>query len=198
MTWETSVTPHPVTTPTRPPAASLPIRVWVEDESRFGLMTVLRRRLTLRGVKPVAAYQHQFDFIFLYGAVAPATGDSFFLELPCLDPEHFQIFVDAFGAAFPDSLNLVVLDNGSFHTTPKLRLPNNVRFVHTPPYTPEVNPMERVWEDLKADCAGMIHSTLDHLSDAMCGLIQALTPIQLSSLTSFPFFRKACDALYST
>ena len=92
-------------------AADLPIKVWTQDESRCGLMTVLRRRITLRGIKPVASYQHEFSNTYLYGAIEPITGESFFLELPYLDTQHFQIFMDNFSLAYPNNLNLVVLDN---------------------------------------------------------------------------------------
>lgn len=175
--------------------ASLSIKLFVQDESRFGLMTVLRRRITLKGVKPKAQYQHDFDNTWLYGAVAPLTGDSFFLELPILNTQCFQIFIDQFSQTFFDTLNIITLDNGSFHTTPKLVLPANVRFVFTPPCTPEVNPMERVWLDFKAQIAGEIFATIDTLFDRLASIIRACLPSQFSSLTSYPFFKAVCNAL---
>lgn len=176
-------------------AASLPLKLFVEDESRFGLMTVLRRRITLKGVKPKVQYQHDFDNTWLYGAVAPLTGDSFFLELPILNTQCFQIFIDQFSQAYSDTLNIITLDNGSFHTTPKLILPANVRFVFTPPCTPEVNPMERVWLDFKDQIAGEIFSTIDTLFDRLASIIRACLPSRFSSLTSYPFFKAVCNAM---
>jgi hypothetical protein len=82
--------------------------------------------------------------------VEPTTGDRFFLDLPSLNAEGFQLFVDAFAAAFPASLNLVTLDHSGAHTAQQLTLPANVRLVFLPPYGPELNPIERVWRDLKA------------------------------------------------
>ena len=175
--------------------ANLPIKLFTQDESRFGLMTVLRRRITLKGVKPIAQYQHDFDNTWLYGAVAPLNGDSFFLELPVLNTQCFQIFIDQFSQVFADTLNIITLDNGSFHTTPKLVLPPNVRLVFTPPCTPEVNPMERVWLDFKAQIAGEIFATIDALFDRLASIIRACLPSQLSSLTSFPFFKAVCDVM---
>jgi transposase len=81
--------------------------------------------------------------------VEPTTGERFFLELPYLNAEGFQIFIDAFAAAFPDSLNLLLLDNSGAHTAQRLMLPANVRLVFLPPHCPELNPIERVWRDLK-------------------------------------------------
>jgi transposase len=173
----------------------LPIKVWTADESRFGLLTTRRQRLTLRGIKPLAICQHDFDTTYLYGAVAPLAGESVFLELPYLDTEHFQIFLDYFASRYPESLNLMVLDNGGYHTTPKLRRPEQIRFVFTPPYTPEVSPIERVFEDVKDKVTAEVYQSLDELSESLCGVIQAYTPERLSSLTGYPFFREGAKAV---
>lgn len=86
------------------------MRVFSQDESRFGLLTVRRRRLTARGVQPSGPAQQVFEWFYVYGAVAPTTGERFFLELPYLNAQNFQLFVDAFAQAFPDSLNLLLLE----------------------------------------------------------------------------------------
>src|ERR671915_142565 len=72
-----------------PAANARPIRVFSQDESRFGLLTVRRRRLTACGVQPVGAVQHIFEWFSVYGAVEPTTGARFFLELPYLNTEGF-------------------------------------------------------------------------------------------------------------
>jgi putative transposase len=77
------------------------VRVFSQDESRVGLLTVRRQRLTARGVQPVGPVQHVFEAFYVYGAVAPITGERFFLELPYLNADTFQLFVDAFARAFP-------------------------------------------------------------------------------------------------
>jgi putative transposase len=61
----------------------------------------------------------------------------------------FKRFVDRFAQAFPDSLNLLLLDNRGAHTPQRLTLPENVRLVFSPPYCPELSPIERVRRDLK-------------------------------------------------
>src|SRR3712207_8912127 len=71
-------------TPTRP------VQVFSQDESRFGLLTIRRRRLTACGVQPVGRVQPVFEWFYVYGAVEPTTGDRFFLELPYLDAETFR------------------------------------------------------------------------------------------------------------
>ena len=81
------------------------------------------------------------------------SGEHFFLELPYLNAENFQIFVDTFAKSYADTLNILLLDKSSAHTAKKLKIPENVRLVFLPPYCPELNPIERFWRDLKDDLA---------------------------------------------
>jgi transposase len=193
--WESELLPHAQLRQLPWPAQH--IRVWTQDESRYGLITIHRRRVTLRGVKPLAASQHELEWSYLYGCVEPLTGESFFLALSALDSELFQLFLDQFAQADRTALHLLILDNGPAHIARQLSLPANVRLVFTPPYTPEVNPMERVWEDLDARIAGATPATLDALVDLLFAELRAYAPEQLASLTGYPFFKNAVYALSS-
>jgi DDE superfamily endonuclease len=83
----------------------------------------------------------------------PTTGERCFLEWPYLKTDTVQLFVDALAHAFPDSLNILLLDNCRAPSAQQLTLPANVRLVFFPPYGPELNPIERFWRDLKDDLA---------------------------------------------
>jgi transposase len=179
-----------------PPANTRPVRVFSQDESRFGLLTVRRRRLTARGVQPIGSVQHIFEWCYVYGAVEPTTGERFFLELPYLNAEMFQLFVDAFAQAFPDSLNLLLLDNSGAHTAHKLTIPENVRLVYLPPYCPELNPIERVWRDLKDALAWLQFPTLDVQQDYIATLLRAYKATTLQSLTGYTYLVEAIYALH--
>jgi DDE superfamily endonuclease len=98
------------------PENTRPVRVFSQDESRVGLLTVRRRRLTASGVQPVGLIQHTFDWFSIYGAGAPTTGERFFLEWPYLNADPFQRVVDALAQAFPDRLHNLLLDNRGAHT----------------------------------------------------------------------------------
>jgi transposase len=173
------------------------VRVFSQDESRVGLLTVRRRRLTARGVQPVGSVQHVFDWFYVYGAVAPATGERFFLELPYLKADMFQLFVDAFAYAFPDSLHILLLDNSGAHTAQQIRWPEHVRAVWLPPYCPELNPIERVWRDLKDDLAWQQFINVDTQQDYVSQLLQAYKASTLQSLTSYTYLVDAINALAS-
>jgi transposase len=180
-----------------PPENTRPVRVFSQDESRFGLLTVRRRRLTARGVQPVGPVQHVFEWFYVYGAVAPTTGERFFLELPYLNAETFQLFVNTFAQAFPDSLNLLLLDNSGAHTAQQLTIPANVRLVFLPPYCPELNPIERVWRDVKDDLAWQQFIHVDAQQDFVGQLLQAYDASTLQSLTGYTYLVDAINALGS-
>ncbi|MBM0745739.1 transposase (plasmid) [Phormidium sp. CLA17] len=115
-----------------------PIRYFAGDESRFGLHTIIGRLITAFGVKPIGSWQRVFKAFWLYGAVEPATGESFFWQFSHVDTECYQCFLDEFSKAYPDSLNILQVDNGRFHKGKALIVPQNIILVFQPPYCPEL------------------------------------------------------------
>jgi transposase len=180
-----------------PPENTRPVRVFSEDESRCGLLTVRRWRLTAQGGQPIGGIQHTFAWFYVYGAVASTTGERFFLELPDLNADMFQLFVDAFAQAFPDSLNLLLLDHSGAHTAQRLRWPENVRAVWLPPYCPELNPIERRWRDLTDDLAWQQFVDLDAQQHYVADLLPAYDALTLQALTGYTDLVEAIHALCS-
>jgi DDE superfamily endonuclease len=158
-----------------------PIRYFVQDESRFGLKTLSGRLLTAVGIKPMGTWQWLFKAFWLYGAVEPATGASFFLQFSHVDTECFQRFLTEFPQAYPDSLNIIQLDNGRFHSGKKLVLPDNIVLLFQPPYCPELNPIEHLWQYLTADLRWADFKTLDELQTKLGQLLAELTPELIAS-----------------
>jgi transposase len=174
-----------------------PVRIFCQDESRFGLLPVQRRRITLNGVKPVGPVQYQFENFSLYGAVEPTTGASFFLELPQLNTLNFQIFLDEFAHSFQGTLNIVLMDNGSCHKAKSLVIPANVVCLFFPPYSPELNPIERLWRDMKDQLAWVLATTIEELEHDVAAIIRHYARAAIRSLTSYPYFVQATNALLS-
>jgi transposase len=172
-----------------------PVQVWAMDESRIGLQTIRRRRITACGTKPVGSFQHCFKNFYLYGAVAPSCGDGYFLGLPQLNAAHFQIFLDAFAGARPHTLNVLLVDNSRAHTACELQVPANVILLFQPPYAPEVNPAERVWEVLKDELAWQCFTDLAALQARVVAIVQQWDAEMLRALTAYPFIMDAINAL---
>jgi transposase len=129
--------------------------------------------------------------------VAPTTGERFFLALPCLTADMCQLFLDAFAQAFPDRLNIFLLDNSGAHTAQRLRWPAHVRGVWLPPYGPELNPIERLWRHVKDDLAWQACTNLDTQQDHVSQMLQAYEAGTRPSLTSYRYLVDATNALAS-
>jgi transposase len=174
-----------------------PVRVFCEDESRFGLLPVQRRCITLSGIKPIGTVQYCFENFYVYGAVEPTTGESFFLELPQLNTTNFQIFLNEFAHCYHNTLNIVLMDNGSCHTAKSLVLPDNVVCLFLPPYSPELNPIERLWRDMKDQLAWLLAGQIEELAHHVERIIRQYSKRVIQSLTSYAYFVHAVNALSS-
>lgn len=161
------------------------MRLFAQDESRLGLHEDVRRRLTACGTKPVQAMLPRYEYFWLYAAVEPATGEALFLEMPALDAHCFQAFLDEFAAAYPHSLNVLVLDGAGAHTAAALKVPENVLPVFLPPYSPELNPVERLWQDLRRRMGSALHDSLAAQKARAAQLLCDYPTAELASLCAF-------------
>ncbi|MBD2041870.1 IS630 family transposase [Microcoleus sp. FACHB-672] len=173
------------------------IRYFAQDESRFGLKTLCGRLITACGVKPIGQWQWLFKAFWLYGAVEPATGESFFLQFSHVDTQCYQRFLDEFSKAYRDSLNILQVDHGRFHTGKNLILPENVILLFQPPYCPALNPIERLWEHLKANLKWASFPTLAQLQTKVDQLLGQLTPEMIASITGYSFILDALSVVNS-
>lgn len=127
--------------------------------------------------------------------MAPTTGERFFLDLPYLNAQGFQLFLPHFAHHYAHSLNVLGLDNGSCHTARCLQIPAKVVLVPLPPYSPELNPIERLWRDLKDRLSRGIFSKLPALRGRVTRLLHSYSPQMLQSLTGYPYFVNAVNGL---
>ena len=105
----------------------------------------------------------QFQTFWLYGAVEPATGEHFVWQFSHVDTDCFQLFLEQFSLRYADTLNILQVDNGLFHKAKKLRISENVILLFQPPRSPELNPIERLWEHLKRHLKWELFSDLKQL-----------------------------------
>lgn len=107
----------------------------------------------MRGVTPVGRMQQQYDNCWCFGCVAPVTGAHDFQILPKLDAANMQLFLEGFAARHADTCNMLILDRSGAHTAKALRIPQNGALMFLPAQSPERNPIERVWEDVRGEMA---------------------------------------------
>ncbi len=145
------------------------------------------KALTAKGVKPICPFQQVFQSLYLFGAFSPITGDSFMLEMPHCNAANFQIFLNGLSNQNPDEYKIVVLDNGAFHKAKSLNTPENIVLVFLPPYSPELNPAEKMWARFKRKFTNRLFKTLDDLSDFIGEAAKSVSKNDIKSTCAFSY-----------
>ena len=158
---------------------------WCGDESRLGLHTISRRKITLKGVKPIGKHQYNFQYVWMYGVVEPKRGRSFFYEFSNLDGVCFSKFLALFSQEFADEVLILQVDNGPAHIGWEVEIPKNIVLFFQPPYCPEVNPIERLWQYLKEFLAWELFESLDKLREKVDKILNSLSNEIVGKLTGF-------------
>lgn len=144
------------------------VRVWVMDEMRCGLHTEARRVWGLRGVRPVVTVQQKYEWEYVYGALEVGAGGSHFMYAPTVDLDCNQAFLAQLAADDPASVHVVIYDGAGFHHRDgHAALPANVRIINLPPYSPELNPVEKLWDVLRDGLCNRLFGTLTELDTAL-------------------------------
>lgn len=163
----------------------------------MGLHTITGRLLTLKGVKPHGLTQWQRDNFYLYGVVEPVTGDSYFYEYSHLDSCCFQLFLNQVSQRFADSIVILQMDRGRFDLSSQLDWPENLVPICQPAHCPELNPIERLWEYIKAQLRWENCHSLDELRHQVYSILAQITPTVIASLTSWDFIITAISGCSS-
>jgi len=161
--------------------------LYFQDESSFGLFTKNGRALTSKGIKPICSFHQVFKSTYLFGAFSPITGDKFLLELPFCNGATFQKFLDEFSLENPSELKIVVLDNGAFHKAKCLKIPNNIVLIFLPPYSPELNPAEKMWAFMKRGFTNLLHHSLEQVSNFIEITSKTITNQMIKKTCSFSY-----------
>jgi len=145
------------------------VRVWVADEHRYGLIPVVRRCWTLRGVRPTAPYQTKYEWSYLYSALeVDGEHAAEFACLPGVSLALSRIFLERVAARDPQAEHVVIWDQAGFHPQPERHaLPARIHLLPLPPYSPELNPVEVIGEVIKDRIANTLWPTLEALEEAL-------------------------------
>ena len=127
------------------------MRVYFQDESRFGQQGTTTNVWAERGSRPTAIRQTEYQYLWVLGAVCPETGHAEGLLSPQLNTKIVNTFLEQFSPTIPDDEHAVMVwDGAGFHTSGALVVPDNITLVKLPPYSPELNPIENLWHYLKS------------------------------------------------
>ena len=165
------------------------VNMYFQDESRFGLMTHIGKCLTAAGVKPVVKYQHAFKNTYLYGSFSPIDGASFVYEIEGTTSEIFYRYLLEFSKYRPQELKIIIIDNAGFHSLKKFSLPDNIRLIRIPPYTPELNPSEKIWHYIKQSYKNKVFKDIQNVKEWLHSFIrEKLNTTNIMSIVNNDFY----------
>jgi putative transposase len=164
------------------------IRLMFQDEARFGRINKLRACWSKKGKRPVISCHFVREYRYAFGAVEPRTGDSCFLVLSHCNTICMNVFLEELSKKYIDDIILLACDNAGWHKSLALETPENIVIIHIPPCTPEMNPIEQIWDELREKgFANQIFKTLDKVVDRLCDTIKNLTRDTITSITYRPW-----------
>jgi transposase len=170
------------------------IRLFFQDEARIGQKGRTCHIWWKRGERPPGLCDKRFTFAYIFACVEPGTDNGFALVMPYANTEAMQQFLDRFAATIADDEHVVmVLDQAGWHDSRALSVPANVTLVALPPYSPELNPVERVWLYLKERfLSHRLHDDYEAIVDAACKAWRRLTAQagRIKSLCTYPWIPK--------
>jgi len=146
-----------------------------------------------RGVRPEGLIDHRYASAWLYGAVRAGTDEAFALVMTEVGAAAMQVFLDRFAATLPRGVHAaLMLDGAGWHTAGEIAVPANVSLVFLPPYSPKLNPAERVWLHLRERYLSLrLFRDLDDIIYGCCDAWNRMTaePGRVASLTNFPYIK---------
>lgn len=131
-------------------AAGKPVEVWFQDEARVGQQGTLTRVWARRGTRPRAPRDRRYSWAYLFGAVCPERAVDAALVLPRADAAAMSLHLAEIGRQVAVGAHaVVVLDGAGWHSAGNLVVPDNLTLLPLPPYSPELNPVENIWQYLR-------------------------------------------------
>lgn len=126
------------------------VEIWFQDEARIGEQGTTTRLWAVKGSRPRALKQGQFTSAYIFAAVAPASSRHAAVILPAVNTEAMQIHLDEISKQVSEGKHAVlVVDRAGWHKAKDLKMPLNISLLYLPPYSPELNPVEQIWDYLR-------------------------------------------------
>ena len=154
-----------------------------QDEAIFGRIGKIYKCWALFNQRPTI-YQHKIrQYRYVYGAVDPFSGESCFRITTHCDTEFMNYFLCELSNQYPDSYILLVCDNAGWHKSKGLQVPDNIEIMHIPPYTPEMNPTEQIWDEIREKYfANRFFNSLNKVVDTLCMAVNSLSESTIRSI----------------
>ncbi len=174
-------------------AQGRPLRLMFQDEARFGRMVRIRRCWAQAPQRPTVCNGYEREFVYVYGAVSPQQGQLDWMIARQMNTQRMSEFLAQVCAAHPEEFIVMVVDGASSHVSKDLVVPRNMHLLKLPPYAPELNPQEHIWDELRekafpnrvfSDIAGVTDQLQRHLPEL------ASNHETVRSITAWPWIVK--------
>lgn len=168
--------------------AGRPVEVWFTDEARVGQQGTVTRVWAKRGSRPRAVRDRRYEWAYLFGAICPERSAGAAIIMPEVNIEAMNEHLKEISRhVSAGAIAVLVLDGAGWHTSPRLKLPDNIVLLPLPAYSPELNPVENVWQFLRSNFLshrvwGTYDAILDACQSAWNNLMQM--PERIASITS--------------
>jgi hypothetical protein len=151
-------------------ARGKPLEIWFQDEARLGQQGTLTRVWAKRGSRPRAPRDQRYEWAYLFGAACPDRRATAALVLPNANAEAMNLHLEEISHQVAANAHAaIILDGAGYHKKAALRIPENITLVPLPPYSPELNPVENIWEYLRGNkLANTVFETYDEIVDKAC------------------------------
>ena len=160
------------------------IRVMFMDEAGFGRINDPASCWAPMGIRPIVPYQMVREYVQIYGAVDPYYGDDFFLIMPKCNTEMTNIFLEGLSKEFYNDYILLGVDRARWHNSHTLVIPDNIRLFYIPPRTPEMNPIEQIWKEIrKIGFKNKLFKSIAEVTNKLCEVISSLSSQLIKSIT---------------
>ena len=155
-----------------------------QDEAGFGRINKPKYCWCQKGIRPLVPCHHIREYRYAYGAVEPMTGEGCFLVLPYCNTNCMNVFLNHLSESYSNDRIILVCDGAAWHKANALIVPENISIVFIPPYTPEMNPIEQIWKEIrKIGFRNEVFHTLDKVVERLCKSICALSADTIKSIT---------------
>lgn len=160
------------------------VRLMFQDEAGFGRINKPKYCWCEKKTRPSVPCHHIREYRYLYGAVEPETGDNFFWIMPRCNTEYMNLFLEKLSQNYADDEIVLVCDGAAWHKSSALEIPKNIHIVFIPPYTPEMNPIEQIWKEIRTKgFKNEAFNSLDDVIDRLCDTVINLTNETVKSIT---------------
>lgn len=161
------------------------VRLMFQDEAGFGRINKPKYCWCRTGVCPSVPCHHIREYRYVYGAVEPISGEGCFLIMPYCNTDCMNVFLNHLSISYPNDIIILACDGAAWHKAKALNIPDNIQLVFIPPYTPEMNPIEQIWKEIrKRGFKNEIFQSLNKVVDRLSTTIRNLSSSSIHSITA--------------